>query len=391
MLTVDRLEPLCIGREADGKVLHVEIDCSAWINEYPNLTRYRVEVTSTSGVVYFPDTHMDGNILVWPITQADTSEKGRGTYQVVATGEDGSRKTSDHPQLIVLSIMEGTAQDSPPDPSEPWTDKVRESAERAEAAAERAEEASEGIVVSPDDIKDAVNEYLAENPVQVEETDPTVPDWAKAESKPTYTAEEVGAQPAGDYALKDEIPEAYTLPVATADTLGGVKVGSGLHMDGDVLSVIGGGVSLSDMRVIETITVEEETTSLYVDFDSACKMCRFYIELPESSGSAWYMYANVKTGKKINGVSNEGYGNPCGSVINSAKFIDYIRIASARRPISAFSSTTSEGNEVTANLKYGMPKKEAITLDETDGFLGIMFSTIDGNFPVGTVITVLGA
>lgn len=38
------------------------------------------------------------------------------------------------------------------------------------------------------------------------ETDPTVPAWAKATSKPTYTAEEVGAQPAGDYALKSEIP-----------------------------------------------------------------------------------------------------------------------------------------------------------------------------------------
>lgn len=29
------------------------------------------------------------------------------------------------------------------------------------------------------------------------ETDPTVPDWAKAENKPSYTAEEVGALPAG--------------------------------------------------------------------------------------------------------------------------------------------------------------------------------------------------
>lgn len=29
-----------------------------------------------------------------------------------------------------------------------------------------------------------------------EETDPTVPAWAKAASKPTYTAEEVGALPA---------------------------------------------------------------------------------------------------------------------------------------------------------------------------------------------------
>lgn len=89
------------------------------------------------------------------------------------------------------------------------------------------------------------------------EIDPTVPAWAKQPNKPKYTAEEVGAaskedveqlskevadkQPKGDYALKSEIPEApepYILPVASADTLGGVKVGAGLRMDGDELTVM---------------------------------------------------------------------------------------------------------------------------------------------------------
>ena len=43
----------------------------------------------------------------------------------------------------------------------------------------------------PEAIKTAVAEYLAAHPI--EETDPTVPAWAKAEKKPTYTAAEVGA------------------------------------------------------------------------------------------------------------------------------------------------------------------------------------------------------
>lgn len=43
----------------------------------------------------------------------------------------------------------------------------------------------------PEAIKTAVAEYLAAHPI--EETDPTVPEWAKAEAKPTYSAEEVGA------------------------------------------------------------------------------------------------------------------------------------------------------------------------------------------------------
>ena len=42
-----------------------------------------------------------------------------------------------------------------------------------------------------DTIAKAVADYLVEHPV--EETDPTVPEWAKAEKKPTYTAAEVGA------------------------------------------------------------------------------------------------------------------------------------------------------------------------------------------------------
>lgn len=45
--------------------------------------------------------------------------------------------------------------------------------------------------VDPDDIAKAVADYLAAHPI--EETDPTVPAWAKAETKPTYSAAEVGA------------------------------------------------------------------------------------------------------------------------------------------------------------------------------------------------------
>lgn len=45
--------------------------------------------------------------------------------------------------------------------------------------------------VDPDDIAKAVTDYLAAHPI--EETDPTVPEWAKNKTKPTYSAAEVGA------------------------------------------------------------------------------------------------------------------------------------------------------------------------------------------------------
>lgn len=45
----------------------------------------------------------------------------------------------------------------------------------------------------PEQVQQLVEEYLAENPPQVTESDPTVPAWAKQPAKPSYTASEVGA------------------------------------------------------------------------------------------------------------------------------------------------------------------------------------------------------
>ena len=67
-------------------------------------------------------------------------------------------------------------------------------------------------------IKAALDEKQPKGSYITSESDPTVPEWAKAETKPTYTASEVGALPADTV-----IPPAYTLPVATSSKLGGVK------------------------------------------------------------------------------------------------------------------------------------------------------------------------
>ena len=142
MMKIENLRIIFIGREADGGVERVEIDCSAWREKYPNLTAYRIEVTSPAGVVYLPVVRMEGDVIVWPITQSDTSAKGQGMYQVVATGADGEQKTSDHPALVVVSTMPGTASDTPPSPAQPWVDQVFKAAERAVEAAKRAEKAA---------------------------------------------------------------------------------------------------------------------------------------------------------------------------------------------------------------------------------------------------------
>lgn len=54
-------------------------------------------------------------------------------------------------------------------------------------------EIAERTGASDEKISEAVDNYMAANPI--EENDPTVPEWAKSPEKPSYTAEEVGALP----------------------------------------------------------------------------------------------------------------------------------------------------------------------------------------------------
>ena len=61
--------------------------------------------------------------------------------------------------------------------------------------------------------------------------------------------------------------ENYTLPVATADALGGVKVGAGLSISNGVLSTTGGGtadsVDWSNVQNKPDLALKSDLTSLY--------------------------------------------------------------------------------------------------------------------------------
>lgn len=69
------------------------------------------------------------------------------------------------------------------------------------------------------------------------------------------TASDVGALPSDT-----PIPEAYTLPTATADTLGGVMVGDGLQIEDGVLFN-----EQTKVTYEETITVSEPVASILID------------------------------------------------------------------------------------------------------------------------------
>lgn len=72
-----------------------------------------------------------------------------------------------------------------------------------------------------------------------------------------------------------------------------------------------------------------------------------------------------------------------------AGYLDYIRIASALKPISIFAPVAYTGNEATVKLEYSMPMSYA--MDETTGFRYLKFTTYTMKFPKNTTIEVYAA
>lgn len=84
--------------------------------------------------------------------------------------------------------------------------------------------------------------------------------------------------------------ENYTLPVATADTLGGVKVGAGLSISSGVLSATGGGtadsVDWDNIQNKPDLALKSDLTTVYKYKGSKVN----YAALPESGntvGDVW--------------------------------------------------------------------------------------------------------
>lgn len=137
----------------------------------------------------------------------------------------------------------------------------------------------------------------------------------------------------------------------------------------------------AEMKHITTLVLEEETNAVIVDLGKQCRICRFYYQFPEVI-STGYTYVEISN-------TNTQYYNMSGCDISNVKFLDYIRIASALKPISLFAGVPYTGNEAVIQLKYSMPM--SYTMDETAGFRYLRFTTYSMMFPQNTKIEVYAA
>ena len=143
----------------------------------------------------------------------------------------------------------------------------------------------------PDAIRDAVDEYLANNPIEVEETDPTVPDWAKQPEPPKVEIPEVNVPTT----LPNPYPLHFTGAVeATYD--GSVPV--------EVVIPQGGGGD-GAWKLLSDETVTEDVTEYRRDFESVYRIAVLFYTPAASANSNVSICINNAPHSKITAAINK--------------------------------------------------------------------------------------
>lgn len=172
-----------------GRTLAVDADCSQ-VHFSNRVFGQSIDVDVVDGVAIIPDILLQ-------------TDKTLNVWAFVGTADNGYTKIS--------KTFKVNRRNKPADYV--FTPPEQTTLAELSGRLDRIEESQD-----PDAIKNAVEDYLEQNPVEVpvqsvngktgaveltaedvgaiaDETDPTVPDWAKQPTKPSYTAEEVGALP----------------------------------------------------------------------------------------------------------------------------------------------------------------------------------------------------
>lgn len=182
-----------------------------------------------------------------------------------------------------------------------------------------------------------------------------------------------------------KIPEPYTLPIASADTLGGVKVGSGLQMAGDVLGVKPEGV----YELIETITIDVEGIRRYdrtktpdgLNYNFKKLMVKIISEAHESSitvafsayiDNKFYLYDYQPNAIRKN------YASICREFFA-------INTDGTAEIKSIVSSTSVSAVGMTNNREY-----KQTGIDTNASIVKLIISADGADIPVGTVIEIWG-
>lgn len=170
-MAVDSMRNLRLGNQGEQNAQLIRIDVSKWLEKWPGAGIDLMLALPGEKASYPAKTLLqDGELLFLP-GFGDTQKAGHGAAYVVATLNATHVAVSD--TVLTEILPKGRDGDTLPEAPEAqagWVADVLDAATRAEEAAERAENAGGGTITD-EQIKEAVDEYLTENPISDERLD----------------------------------------------------------------------------------------------------------------------------------------------------------------------------------------------------------------------------
>lgn len=146
---------LTIGKQTETGVTQIGFDCAEWLSNWSNLALSAM-VTPPGGEAAYPaTTEMDGSVLVWTVSRADTVTSGRGTVEILGVA-DGLRKLSATIDITILRTTTSSTTE-PPEAVKTWYDTVMEGVVGAEGSATRAAESAEEAKNALEDAENTLN------------------------------------------------------------------------------------------------------------------------------------------------------------------------------------------------------------------------------------------
>lgn len=378
----------------------IRIDVSSVLSDYPSASFKVLMQRAGENHPYekpASEVTLTDNKLTAELTETDMNKQGMLKVQVVF--EWGS--VTGRSNTFIAHVGDSLSSDAG-DPQSPYADALQKIDEFLETG---------GGAISPEMIEEAVENYLTENPI--EETDPTVPAWAKAASKPTYTAAEVGALPSNtkipsalsemtadsthrtvtdaektawnaksnfsgsynDLTNKPTIPAAYSLPVANASTLGGVKPVAKTEdmtqaVGVDALGALftapgsgGGGTEAASWKKVAEIKTTEALTYISVtedmdgnplSFDEAIVCAAVARDADATTNSTWAVSPSAEWRSSFNGCSIYNlplYADVYGVIFMVSKHGDFVKTlcGKARRLVASMAAYTNWASVLMGN------------------------------------------
>lgn len=190
---------LYIGREGENKAVCVIFDISDEIEKFGDDGIVALVVQRANDSAPHPRSiERDGNKVIWTITNTDTAQVGNGKCELRYCKEDAIVKTCIYKTVVLDALGEPQEGEEVPEAYQSYLDQIL----KAGAAAQEAVSKYPTINNGTWQLWDAERGEYIDSGVSAsggisQETDPSVPEWAKQPTKPSYTAEEVGALPKG--------------------------------------------------------------------------------------------------------------------------------------------------------------------------------------------------